>query len=279
MDSGTNDHLTSDLDRLSLHERYTGKDNVQVANDSGLSISHIGHSLLPGSSRPLYLHNVLHVPGLSKHLLSAHKLAHDNNAFVELHPSFFCVKDQATRRLLLHGSSHNGLYPVPCPVSSSCSSSRVALSSVTASANLWHRRLGHPSSSIVESVVRSNNLACAPHPSSSLVCDPCQCDKVHQLPFNNSTHVTTSPLELVHSDVWEPAVSSVGGFKYYVSFLDDFSRFTWIYLLKRKYDVEKAFHLFQKHVELLLNTTIRALQSDWGGEYCGLSQFITGQGI
>jgi hypothetical protein len=136
MDSGANDHLTSDLDRLSLHERYTGKDNVQVANGSGLSISHIGHSLLPGSSRPLYLCNVLHVPGLSKHLLSAQKLAHDNNAFVELHLSFFCVKDQATQRILLHGRSRNGLYPVPCPVSSSCSPSRAALSSVTASADL-----------------------------------------------------------------------------------------------------------------------------------------------
>jgi hypothetical protein len=70
MDSGANDHLTNDLDRLSLHERYTDKDNVQVVNGSGLSISHIGHSLMPGSSRPLYLRNVLHVPSLSKHLLS-----------------------------------------------------------------------------------------------------------------------------------------------------------------------------------------------------------------
>jgi hypothetical protein len=58
-----------------------------------LVISHIGHSSLLGSSHPLYLRNVLHVLGLSKHLLSAQKLAHDNNAFVELHSSFFCVKD------------------------------------------------------------------------------------------------------------------------------------------------------------------------------------------
>jgi hypothetical protein len=90
MDNGTIDHLTSDLDRLSLHERYTSKDNIQVANGLGLSISHIGHLSLPSSSRPLYLCNVLHDLGFSKHLLSARKLAHDNNAFVELHPSFLC---------------------------------------------------------------------------------------------------------------------------------------------------------------------------------------------
>jgi hypothetical protein len=160
--------------------------------------------------------------------LSTQKLVHDNNAFMELHPSFFCVKDQATQRVLFHGRNHNGLYPVPCPVLSSCSSSHAALSSVTASVDLWHHRLGHPSSSIIESIVRSNNLACAPRPMSSLVCDPCHRANVHQLPFNNCTHVITSPLELVHSDVWGPAVSSVHGFKYYVSFLVDFSRFTWI---------------------------------------------------
>jgi hypothetical protein len=129
---------------------------------------------------------------------------------------------------------------VPCLVSSSCSSSHVALASATSSVDLWHHRLMNPSSSIVKSIVRSNNLACAPRPSSLFICDPRQHAKVHQLPFNNSIHVTTSPLELVHSDVWGPAVSSVGGFKYYVSFLDDFNWFTWIYLLKRKFDVEKA---------------------------------------
>ena len=57
----------SDLERLQVHERYDGKDQVQVANGAGLSISHIGHSHLAGSS--LKLNNILHVPYISKHLL------------------------------------------------------------------------------------------------------------------------------------------------------------------------------------------------------------------
>jgi hypothetical protein len=93
LDSGTSDHLTSDLDHLSVHDRYSGKDTVQVVNGSGLSISHIGHSILSGSNRPLYLRHILHVPGISKHLLSIQRLAHDNKAFVEIHPSFFCIKE------------------------------------------------------------------------------------------------------------------------------------------------------------------------------------------
>ena len=73
------------------------------------------------------------------------------------------------------------------------------------------------------------------------------------------------PLELVHTDVWGPALPSSGGYKYYVSLVDDYSRFCWIYLLKHKSDVETIFYAFQNHVERLLNTKIRAIQSDWGG--------------
>lgn len=64
------------------------------------------------------------------------------------------------------------------------------------------------------------------------------------------------PLELVYSDVWGPTCTSVGGYKYYVSFLDDFSKFTWVYFLKHKSDVEQTFLHFQQHVERLLNTKI-----------------------
>jgi histone deacetylase 1/2 len=102
---------------------------------------------------------------------------------------------------------------------------------------------------------------------------------VHQLPFNNSAHVTLSPLELIHSDVWGPAVTSSGGFKYYVSFVDDFSRFTWIYFLKHKSDVERSFYSFQKHVEHLFNSKILAVQSDWGGEYHRLNRYFRDEGI
>jgi hypothetical protein len=49
----------------------------------------------------------------------------------------------------------------------------------------------------------------------------------------------------VFSDVWGPAPDSVGRYKYYVSFIDDFSKFTWIYLLKFKPEVFQKFHEFQ----------------------------------
>jgi hypothetical protein len=125
----------SDLARLHLQERYGGTDHVQVANGAGLSITHIGHSSLAGSS--IHLKNILHVPCLSTHLLSVNHLCWDNDVFVEFHCHFSYVKDKATRKILLHGCSQGGLYPTPLRRASS-SAPRHALSGVTGSPSQWH---------------------------------------------------------------------------------------------------------------------------------------------
>ena len=111
LDTGATDHLTNDLDRLHFHERYGGKDQVQVANGAGLSISHIGHSTIPGSS--LRLRNILRLPHIHQHLLFVYRLVLDNDVFVEFHRFFFLVKDIATKKILLRGSTRGGLYPIP----------------------------------------------------------------------------------------------------------------------------------------------------------------------
>ena len=73
--------------------------------------------------------------------------------------------------------------------------------------------------------------------------------KSHQLPYSVSISVSTKPLQLIFSDVWGPAPTSVGRHQYYVSFIDDFSKYTWIYLLKKCSDVFQVFHNFQARVE------------------------------
>lgn len=71
----------------------------------------------------------------------------------------------------------------------------------------------------------------------------------------------------------------MGGKKYYVSFIDDFSKFTWIYLLKLKSDVFSVFHDFQKHVERQFDRKILAVQTDLGEEYEKLNPFFQKIGI
>jgi hypothetical protein len=80
--------------------------------------------------------------------------------------------------------------------------------------------------------------------------------------------------------VWGPTCESVGRNKYYVSFIDDLSKFTWIYLLKHQSEVFfQKFHEFQALVECLFDKKILAVQSDWGGEYQKLNSFFNEVGI
>jgi hypothetical protein len=71
--------------------------------------------------------------------------------------------------------------------------------------------------------------------------DFCQQPKSHQLPYPVSTSVSFKPLELIFSDVWGSTPDSVGRKKYYVSFIDNFSKFTWVYLLRLKPKVFQKF--------------------------------------
>jgi hypothetical protein len=73
------------------------------------------------------------------------------------------------------------------------------------------------------------------------VCDACQQGKSHQLPSLKSVSVSKVPLELIFLDVWSPAPTSAGKHNYYVSFIDGFSKFIWIYLLQHKSEVLQKF--------------------------------------
>jgi histone deacetylase 1/2 len=89
-----------------------------------------------------------------------------------------------------------------------------------------------------------------------------------------STSVSIVPLEQVFSDVWGLASVSVGKHAYYVSFIDDYIKFTWIYLLKKCYGVYQVFLNFYQLVEQKFVRKIITMQTDWGGEYEKLHGFF-----
>jgi hypothetical protein len=131
----------------------------------------------------------------------------------------------------------------------------------------------------VRRVIRDNNLPIESNKELVHICDACQQAKSKQLHFPKSVSVSKAPLELVFSDVSGPAPTSVGWYDYYVSFIDDYSKFTWISLIKHKSEVFDFFWDFQVHAERLLNHKILAVQTDWGGEYQKLSPFFARLGI
>ena len=92
--------------------------------------------------------------------------------------------------------------------------------------------------------------------------------KEHQEPFSKSETNTKGTLELINSDVCVPMASTyLSGYEYYVTFIDDYSRNTWIYFLKNKSEVFRKFKEFKALIENLLEKRIKTLRKNNGGEY------------
>jgi hypothetical protein len=83
-------------------------------------------------------------------------------------------------------------------------------------------------------------------------------------------------LELVHSDIAGPfRVESLGGARYYVTFIDDFSKMTWIYFMRSKGECLDKFKIFHREVENRTGKKLSILRSDNGGEYILQRSFTT----
>jgi histone deacetylase 1/2 len=202
-----------------------------------MRIHNIVHATLSTpSSRSLDLKQILHIPQARNNILSMSKLSNDNNAFIELHPHDLFVKDLETKEPILRGRCRGGLYEIKTPVI------KQALSSINVSRDMWHSRLGHQALQVVQDVLHSHDLPSIVESNKNRsVCDACQQGKSHPLPFSLSTHLTKHPLEIIYSDVWGLAQTSISGHRFYVSFVDAYSHFTWLYLLKHKSDVYDVF--------------------------------------
>jgi ribosomal protein S24E len=98
VDIGATDHITGELNKLTVRDKYPGGDQVHTASGVGMDINQIGHSTLHTPSRDLVLKNILHVPQATKSLASVRRIAADNNVFLEFHPDYFLIKDQETKK-------------------------------------------------------------------------------------------------------------------------------------------------------------------------------------
>ena len=86
-------------------------------------------------------------------------------------------------------------------------------------------------------------------------------------------------LELVHTDVWGPM--STQGYEYFITFMDDYLRYGYVYLMRQKFEAFEKFKEFRAEVENQLGKCIRAIWSDRGGEYLlgDFKDYFTKNGI
>ena len=141
----------------------------------------------------------------------------------------------------------------------------VAVSSIPSLA-LWHTRLGHASSSQVQQLASRGLLGSLS--TENFDCVSCQLGKQLVLPFNSSESISTDIFDLIHSDVLGlSSIYSIGGFRYFVVFVDDYTHYSWIFNMKHHLELLQVYSNFVKIVETQFSKCIKIFQSDNALEY------------
>jgi hypothetical protein len=136
------------------------------------------------------------------------------------------------------------------------------------SLSLWHSRLEHASSSKVKQLVSRGLLG--PVSKDNFDCISCQLGKQPALPFHNSESMSTSIFYLIHSDFWRPSpITSIGGSRYFVVLIDDYSRYSWIFLMRSRDELLNIYRNFANMVKTQFSKTIKVFCSD---NACELTQ-------
>ncbi|RVW98628.1 Retrovirus-related Pol polyprotein from transposon TNT 1-94 [Vitis vinifera] len=260
LDSGASDHLSGNKDLFSSITTTSDLPTVTLANGSQTVAKGIGLAL-PLPSLPLT--SVLYTPECPFNLISISKITRTLNCSITFSDKFVTLQDRSTGKTIGIGRESQGLYHL-----TSDSSPAVCIS--TDAPLLIHNRLGHPSLSKFQKMVsRFSTL-------SSLSCESCQLGKHTRVSFpKRLNNRAKSPFELVHTDVWGPCrTASTLGFQYFVTFIDDYSRCTWLFLMKNRAELFSIFQKFYAEIQTQFNISIRVLRSDNAREYFSAIYFI-----
>src|SRR5215216_2317601 len=135
------------------------------------------------------------------------------------------------------------------------------------SAYMWHCRLGHIGVKRMKKL-HSDGLLESLDFESLERCEACLMGKMTKTPFSVMMERATDLLEIIHTDVCGPmSVASRGGYHYVLTFMDDLSRYGYIYFMKHKSETFEKFKQFQSEVENQHNKKIKFLRSYEFGEH------------
>jgi hypothetical protein len=272
IDSAATDHICN---QKSLFKRLQPVQNMKVSMGEGSSpILGIGEVTFKvkenGRVEQVTLLNVLYIPTFSKNLISVH-CADAAGFHVHAYNGKMSVYRNSPKSCLMVGESYRKLYRVrniideeyrpTCanqnrPTSAVNTSNHVprptvnaVSSSKTEDIDLWHSRFGHMHKQGIIYMSKDDNVhgLNLTNSQSKLKCDVCSIAKSTRASFHGLDHVrSVKPLQLLHMDLWGPSrIESSGGSRYLYTITDDFSRYSWVFPIKRKSDAFESFKTFQ----------------------------------
>ncbi|GJX41309.1 gag-pol polyprotein, partial [Tanacetum coccineum] len=237
-DTGATFHMTARREWFHQYKPISGGESVCSCNDHELNIIGIGSIMVKMHDGTVEIQNKI-----MKIIKGALVLMRGEKVAANLYQLKGEIMEEAEASVASHSPSH-----------------RVAIT--------WHQKLGHMSEQGIKILVERKLL-----PGNTKVslpfCKHYVISKQHRLKFKTSNSRSIYVLELVHSDVWQALVLSLGGAKYFVSFIDDYSRRCWVYPIKKKSDVFEVFKVYKARVELDSEKNIKCLRTDNRGEYTG----------
>ncbi|XP_012857659.1 PREDICTED: uncharacterized protein LOC105976934 [Erythranthe guttata] len=253
LDSGASRHICHNKS-LFLNMKSVSNARVVLPDSSMVLVNCIGDVQL---TTHLVLHNVFYVPEFKFNLVSVSALLHGSSYVVIFDEFSFSIQDRLMTQIG-KGNKVQGLYVLD-PVSASPIEHAFCNK---ISATVWHHRLGHIPQPKLAFLAKKFSLS-VDKISESSCCYVCPLAKQKRLHFSNSSSVSTAMFDLIHCDIWGPfKVPSYSGFHYFVTLVDDYSRFTWVHLLKTKSEVITVVPRFLKMVLNQFGKSIKVFRSD-----------------
>lgn len=207
------------------------------------------------------LPNVLYVPGIAKNILSVGALCKPDTSV-----TFFvnhAIVQKKGKTILRANRNEHGLY-----IADLNAIFPETLALLAADYHTWHRRLAHTHNiENTAKIVDGININKEKVPSK--LCEVCAQARLTRLPFPSIRTQATKPLQIVHSDVCGPIDTQTwDGRKYFVTFLDDYTHYSRVYLLKNKYEVSECLKHYVQWTERHFSEKVEIIRCDNGGEYC-----------
>lgn len=257
VDSGATKHMTHEkLDLQNIRKPIISE--VKVANNEKMKINHVGDlkcKIGENLEKDITLSEVHYIPDLCVNLLSVSQIVKNGNTVVFDKDGVQICKD---KNVIASGQLIGNMFSMNIKTNEFA-----AAANVTGNNNsvLWHRRLAHINFAALNSLLNIK----VKHDTQCIVCAE---GKQSRKPFNDSGTRASGLLDLVHSDVCGPiSIRSHGHARFFVTFIDDFSRKCFVYVLKSKGEVFTQFLKFKERVERETERKIKTLRTDNGTEY------------